>query len=148
MDREMKGLAFEIVLLTLLLIVIVPICVNASSEYRRQKAVLLDGVGTSVNITNKGDMKKVTIYSNYDKIVRVNLVMKIGRFLNDYEIYLDGCIYNINDLEYFDDGEYKYFKLGIYEVYQYREFDFKLNVIGNVYYEEAITYSFMTEGLL
>lgn len=148
MDRELKKLIIEIISFTLLLIVVVPICVSASSEYKKQKEVLINGVGTSVDISHNGDMKKITVYSNYDKSVKVNLIMKISRFLNDYEIYFDGQVYDINDLEYTEDEEYQYYKLGIYEVDRVREFDFKLNVKGSVYYDEAITYSFVTEGLL
>jgi len=148
MEKELKSLFFEIVLLTLLIIIVVPVCVNASDKYKEQRQVLFSGLGTSVDIINDGDMKKVTIYSNYNDVVKVNLIMKINKFFNDYDVYLDGNIYNIDDFEYIEDDEYRYYKLGIYEVDNIREFAFKLQVSGDIYYDETIFYSFMTEGLL
>ena len=148
MNKELKGLIIEIVSLLVLLVIVVPICVNASSEYREKKNILLSGVGTSVDISHNGDMKKVTIYSNYDKPVKVNLVLKITKFLNDYEVYFDGQIFDIDDFECISDEEYYYYKLGVYEVEHSREFDFKLKTKGMVYYDETIIYSFKTEGLL
>ena len=148
MDRESKRLIFEIVSLVLFLIIIVPVCVNASDKYNKQKEVMLSGKGVSVDISHNGDMKKVTIYSNYNNLMKVNLILKISKFSNDYEVYLDDMVYNINDLEYTEDDNYRYYKLGIYEVDKIREFDFKLKTIGSVYYSETIVYSFITEGLL
>ena len=148
MDKELKRLVIEIVSLILLLVIVIPICVNASSRYKEQKNFLLSGVGTSVDITHNGDMKKVTLYSNYNKVIKVNLIMKISKFSNDYEIYLDDNIYTLNELDYVSDEEYRYYNLGIYEVNKVREFDFKLSTKGSVYYDEAIIYSFMTEGIL
>ena len=69
MNKELKELIIEIVSLVVLLIIVVPICVNASSRYREQKDILLSGIGTSVDISHNGDMKKVIIYSNYNKPV-------------------------------------------------------------------------------
>lgn len=147
MDKELKSLVVEIITLTLLLIVIVPICVNASSKYQEKREVLLNGTDTSIDISQNGDMKKVTIYSNHDDVMRVNLIMKISKISNDYEIYLDDKIYNLDDFECTDGTDYLYYNLGIYEVDQVREFDFKLQTKGSLYYDETITYSFMTAGL-
>ena len=148
MNKELKRLVVEIISLVLLLVIVIPICVNASDDYKEKKELFASRVGTSVDITNNGELKKVTIYSNYDKVIRINLIMKISRFSNNYEIYLDGKVYNINDFNYIEDNEYRYYKLGIYEINRVREFDFKLNTSGKVYYDEVITYGFMTEGLL
>lgn len=147
MNKELKELIIEIVSLVVLLIIVVPICVNASSRYREQKDILLSGIGTSVDISHNGDMKKVIIYSNYNKPVKVNLIMKITKFLNDYDIYLDGQVFDIDDFCSTSDEDFYYYKLGVYEVDQLREFDFKLLPKGDVYYDETILYSFRTEGL-
>lgn len=147
MDKESKSLVVEIISLIILLIFVVPVCVQASNKYQEKKEVLLNGVDTSVDISHNGDMKKLTIYSNHDDIMRVNLIMKISKFANDYEIYLDEQIYDIDEFHFVEDSEYQYYNLGIYEVDQVREFDFKLQAKGNLYYDETITYSFMTEGL-
>lgn len=148
MDKESKGLIIEIVTLILLLIIIVPVCVNASNNYKEQKEVLLEGKDTTVDISHNGNNKKLTIYCNYDKLMKVNLIMKINKFTNEYLICLDDQVYDIRDLEYVEDDEYLYYNLGIYEVDQKREFDFQLKVKNQSYYNETIMYSFMTEGLM
>lgn len=148
MDKELKRLVVEIITLTLLLIIIVPICAQASADYQEKKDVLLKGTDTSVDISHNGEMKKLTIYSNHDDVMMVNLIMKISKFGNDYIICLDDQEYNIRQLEYTEDEEYLYYNLGIYEVDELREFDFQLKTVNKNYYEETITYSFMTEGLM
>lgn len=148
MDKELKRLLIEIISLTLLLVIIIPICVSASDKYNEQKEAFFTKTGVNIDISNNGDKKRVSVYSNYDKNIKISLIMKINKFSNDYEVILDNEIYNINDLEYTEDEENRYYKLGIYDINQYREFDFKLKPKGTVYYDETIIYSFMTEGLL
>lgn len=148
MDKESKRLIVEIVTLILLLIIVVPVCVNASNNYKEQKDVLLKGIGTSVDISHNGNNKKITIYCNYDKIMKVNLIMKISKFSGEYLIYLDDQTYNIHDLEYVEDEEFYYYNLGVYEVEDKREFDFLLKPKNHEYYDETIMYSFRTEGLM
>ena len=147
MVKELKSLIVEIITLTLLLIIIVPICAQASADYQEKKDVLLRGTDTSVDISHNGETKKLTIYSNHDGVMRVNLIMKINKFGNDYIICLDDQEYEIRQLDYTEDEEYMYYNLGIYEVDQKREFDFQLKTKDKTYYEETITYSFLTEGL-
>lgn len=148
MDKELRKLLFEIISLALLLIIVIPICVNASNKYNEQKEAFFTKTGVSIDISNNGDKKKVVVYSNYDKNIKLSLIMQINKFSNDYEIMLDNEVYNISDLEYTEDEENRYYRLGIYDVNQYREFDFKLKPKGSIYYDETIIYSFMTEGLL
>ena len=40
MEKELKGTIIEIVVLTIFLIIVVPICVEASSNYRKQKETI------------------------------------------------------------------------------------------------------------
>ena len=148
MDKELKSLVVEIITLTLFLIVMVPVCVRASNDYQEKREVLLSGANTFVDISNKGDIKKITIYSNYDKVVNVNLVMKISKFSNDYYVVLDEEKYLLKELEHFEDEENIYYNLGIYEVDKFREFDFQLQIKDKSYYDETITYSFLTEGFV
>ena len=148
MDKELRKLVIEIISLTLLLVIVIPICVSASDKYNEQKEAFFTKTGISIDISNNGDRKTVTVYSGYDKNIKISLIMKINKFSNDYEVYLDNEVYNINDLEYTEDEEHRYYKLGIYDINQYRNFDFKLKPKGSIYYDETIIYSFMTEGLL
>jgi len=148
MNKELRGLVIEIITLTLLLIIAVPICVSASNDYVEKKEMMLGMVDASIDISHNGDMKKITVYSNNDRVVKVSLIMKINKFLNDYKILFNNNIYDLDTLEFDEDEEFLYYKLGIYEVDQVRNFDFKLIVKGDIYYDEAITYSFMTEDIL
>lgn len=148
MDKEMKGLIVEIVSLILLLIIVIPICVNASSNYRERKEQMLSGNQTVVDISNQGNIKKVTVVSEYDDVFSVRLILKISKFHDEYLIYLDDQVFNIRDLEYTEDYEYQYYNLGIYEIDKKRVFDFQLKVKDKSYYDETISYSFYTEGLL
>lgn len=147
-DKELKRLVVEIITLTLLLVIVVPICVKASNRYQERKDVLLRGINTFVDISNKGDIKKVMVYSNHDEAMKVNLFLKISKFTGDYLVCLDEQVYDIRDLEFVESGEYQYYNLGIYEVDKVREFDFQLKAKDKSYYDETIMYSFVTEGLL
>lgn len=148
MDNELKGLVIEICILVLLVVIIVPICVDASNKYQEKKEVLLNGTDVSVDISNNGGMKKLTVYSNHNDVMRINLTMKINKFVNDYLVCLDNQVYDIRELDYTEDEEHQYYNLGIYEVDQIREFDFRLMVKEIVDSNETISYSFVTKGLL
>lgn len=145
MEKELRGLVVEIVLTVIMMIIIIPICADASSEYRKTKEALLSGRDAVIDISNNRDMKKVTVYSNYDKKVRVSLFFKINDFTGDYDIYFENNTYKLSDLEYILDNGCRYYQLGIYEIDCLKEFDFKL-IREN--YNETITYSFVTEGFM
>lgn len=148
MDKEMKRLVVEILSLTLLLIIVIPICVNASSNYRERKEQMFSGNQTAVDISNLGDVKKVTVTSDYEGEISVRLMLKISKFHDEYLVCLDDQVFNIKDLEYTEDEDYQYYNLGIYEIDEKREFDFQLKVKDKSYYDETVSYSFYTEGLL
>ena len=148
MDKDLKGLVVEVILIAVMLVLVVPICVEASGRYKEQKEALMNGEGISIDISNAGDVKKIFIYSKYENPVRVNLILKINKIANDYNIYFDNNVYNINELDYTEDNNYRYYRLGIYEIEKSRVFDFKIKANGSLYYDETITYSFLTEGLL
>ena len=145
MEKELRGLVVEIVLTVIMMIIIIPICADASSEYRSKKEALLSGRDAVIDISNNKDMKKVTVYSNCDKKVRVSLFFKINDFIGDYSIYFENNTYKLSDLEYILDNGNRYYQLGIYEIDYLKEFDFKL-IREN--YNETITYSFVTEGFM
>ena len=145
MEKELRGLVVEIVLTVIMMIIIIPICADASSEYRKTKEALLSGKDAVIDISNNRDMKKVTVYSNYDMKVRISLFFKINDFIGDYSIYFENNTYKLSDLEYILDNGNRYYQLGIYEIDYLREFDFKL-IREN--YNETITYSFVTEGFM
>ena len=126
----------------------IPICVNASSEYRSKKDAVLMGRNALVDISNKGEYKEIHVSSDADRIVRINLVMKISKFNDEYLVTLDDQVYDLKDLEYTEDDNYQYYNLGIYDVDKSRTFRFKINVKDKAYYDETITYGFYTEGFM
>lgn len=148
MDKELRGLVIEIFSIILLLIIVIPICVSASSQYQLRKDSITIGNKSSVDISNKGDVKEIKITSGVDRVVKMNLVMKISKFNDDYIITLDNQEYNLRDLEYTEDENYQYYNLGIYEVENERVFQFKIMVKDKSYYDETISYSFYTEGFM
>lgn len=148
MEEDLKSLVIEIISLILVLIIAIPICVSASSSYKESKAQLANASKTTIDISNKGDIKEVTVYSNSDKSIKINLLLKISKFSDEYLVSIDENTYELNKLEYVEDEEYRYYNLGIYDVLKRRKFDFNLKAKDKIYYDETITYSFVTEGVM
>ena len=148
MDKELKRLVIEIITLVLLLVVVVPVCVDASSQYRLNQDAVMIGRKASVDISNKGEYKEIKVTSGVERPVKINLVMKISKFNDDYIIGLDDQQYNLRDLEYTEDDNYQYYNLGIYDVDSQRIFKFNIMVKDKSYYDETISYGFYTEGFM
>ncbi len=148
MDKELRGLVIEIFSIILLLIIVIPICVSASSQYQLRKDSITIGNKSSVDISNKGDVKEIKITSGVDRVVKMNLVMKISKFNDDYLIYLDDQEYDLRNLEYHEDDNYQYYQLGVYEVDNEKVIRFRIKVKDKSYYDETISYGFFTEGLV
>lgn len=148
MDKELKRLVVEICSIVLLLVIVIPICVNASSDYRSKRDALLVGNKASVDISNNGEYKQIRVTSGVDDIVKMSLVMRISKFNDEYLIYLDDKEYSLSDLEYTEDENYQYYNLGNFDVEKERVFQFKIKVKDKSYYDETISYGFFTEGLM
>ena len=63
MDKELKGIVGEIIALIILMIIAIPICVKASSDYQAKKDKTVIGNHASVDISNLGEIKKITVNS-------------------------------------------------------------------------------------
>ena len=148
MDKELKRLVVEICSIVLLLVIVIPICVNASSDYRSKRDALLVGNKASVDISNNGEYKQIRVTSGVDDTVKMSLVMRISKFNDEYLIYLDDKEYSLSDLEYTEDENYQYYNLGNFDVEKERVFQFKIKVKDKSYYDETISYGFFTEGLM
>lgn len=146
MDKESRRLIVEILSILLLLVIAIPICVHASDEYRSKKDFITIGNKACVNISNNGEYKEIKVTSGVDRTVKMNLVMKISKFNDEYLITLDDNVYNLRDLEYTEDDNYRYYRLGSFDVDNERVFNFKIKVKDKAYYDETISYSFYTEG--
>ena len=99
MDKELKSIVIEIVAIVILMVIAIPICVNASRDYQAKKGDILESRRATINIGNTGKIKDVTVYSNAKKPIKINLYLKINKFDDDYVIGLDGKDYNIRDFD-------------------------------------------------
>ncbi len=147
MDKELKGLIIEIVTIVILLIIAIPLCVKASTKYQEKKNKMFIGSHASVDISNRGEIKKVTIKSEENQKISVYLMLKISKFDDEYIVYLDDSVFDLNQLEYTEDEENRYYNLGLYTLKDKRTFDFRIVVKDRSYYNETISYSFYTRGL-
>lgn len=147
MDKELKGIVGEIIILITLMIIAIPICVKASSDYQAKKGKMIIGNHASVDISNRGEVKKVTVNSDNNKDISVYLILKISKFDDEYIVYLDDQIFDLKDLEYTEDNDNYYYNLGLYPIKRKRTFDFRITVKDKSYYKETISYSFYTKGL-
>ena len=72
MDKEFRGYVIELITMIIILIFIVPICANASNKYSTKQEILLNGLNTTIDITNKeGNLKQLNLYSNVNKPIKV-----------------------------------------------------------------------------
>lgn len=149
MDKELKGYILEILIMIIMLIIVVPICVNASREYNNKQEVILNGCNTTIDITHKkGNTKQLNLYSNTDKTIKVKLGLMITKFYDEYTVKIDNETYDLSNLDYIEDDTHRYYILGTYEIDEIKSIDFELKTKGKNYYDETLTYSFYTEGLI
>lgn len=148
MEKELKGLVIEVIVLTIFLIITVPICVQASSNYNEQKETMLNAINTTIDVNNKGDNKEISLYSNSNKTVEVKLGLTISQFYDEYYVTIDNKTYNLNELDYKEDEENKYFILGTYKIDEVKTISFKLTPKNQDYFKEHLIYSFYTEGII
>jgi len=146
MEKELKGAIIEIIIMTIILIITIPICVNATNKYKTQKESLLNAFNTTIDINNKGNIKELSIYSNTNETIVVKLGLTISQFYDDYYIIIDNKTYNLDELDYKEDEENKYFIIGTYEVDQVKKIDFKLRPKNQEYFKERLIYSFYVEA--
>ena len=144
MNKENNKLITEIAIVIIIMIIAIPICANASSKYNRTKEKL-ETYNIQINITNNSPTKIITL-NNYNKNkTRINLVLKISKFSDEYLVKLDNNTYNLNSIAYTEDADYYYYNLGNYELNKERTFSFQLIHIGEKNYDDNISYSFLAE---
>ena len=146
-DNEIRELICEIILFVILLLVMVPICVNASNNYKESTSKIQNCVDMSVSI-NSVDGKKFVVLDNYgEKEVNINLVLKIREFSNEYMIKLGNRDIYLSDLERTSDGEFYYYDLGDYTISKKEEIEYKIVLVGDEIYNDNVSYSFVAEVL-
>ena len=133
MDKELKEIVGEIIALIILMIIAIPICVKASSDYQAKKDKMVIGNHASVDISNLGEIKKITVNSENNQDISVYLMLKISKFDDEYIIDLDDKIFDLKDLEYTEDNDNYYYNLGLYTIKGKRTFNFKINKFSKEY---------------
>ena len=145
MDKENKRLISEIIFMIIFLLVVIPICVSASTSYNDKKNKMQCISNISIDILSEDSNKLIRLDNLGENKVNVNLILRISKFYGKYMVELDNNKYNLNDMFYNEDEEYYYYNLGVYEISEYREFEFRLIATGDNVYDDEIVYSFMTE---
>ena len=147
MDKSNKDLIIEISLVMIFLIIVIPVCVNASAKFRNAKAKAECNNNISINIATRNTDKIIEMRNMNKKTSKINLVLKITKYVNEYAINLNDEIKNLNDMAHTEDENNYYFDLGDFEVEKYNEIKFKLLLVNNNVDSENITYSFITEDV-
>ena len=145
LDRDVRTLLCEIIIMVLIIAITVPICVNASNRYNSKKNNMEKYTNVGINISNKNSGMIVTLNNKNKHDVVVNLILKTTKFSNNYSIKLDDKDYNLSEIEYSEDDSNYYFNLGSYKVEDSVDVNFKLYLVGNDIYDDSITYSFIAE---
>ncbi len=147
MDKSNKDLIIEISLVVIFLIIVIPVCVNASAKFRDAKIKAECNNNISINIATRNSDKIIEMRNMNKKTSKINLVLKITKYANEYAINLNDEIKNLKDMTHTEDENNYYFDLGDFEVEKYNEVKFKLLLVNNNVDSENITYSFITEDV-
>lgn len=145
MKNDVKSLTAEVVLMIIILLIVVPICVNASNNYKEKKASIQQYNNVSIDIKYEDSNMFVNI-NNYNKKKKViNLIMRTTKFSNEYMIKLDDKEYYLKDIPHTEDNDNYYFNLGSYKVNKVQNIKFAMSLVGDEIYDDSITYSFVAE---
>ena len=145
MNKSNKELILEIIIMALFVIIIVPVCVNASASYNKRKATLECNNRIAVNIKINGNNKMIQLTNLNKKESKVNLILKITKYSNEYAVKIEDKYLELKTMTHTEDDKYFYYNIGSYEISKYKELPFSLVLLENKVEEEYITYSFMTE---
>ena len=145
MNKSNKELLLEIIIMAIFLAVAIPACVNASNKYNRRKEELMCNSNISVDIKNNNNNKIIELTNLNKKASKVNLILKISKYSNEYAVNIDDNYYELKTMSRTEDENYYYYNIGAYEIEKNKEVKFKLQLLESKVDEESITYSFMTE---
>lgn len=153
---ENKKLIGELVLLFIFLLIVIPICVNASNDYGEREEYLdrcnkvFVDIYNSDNISNDSKVissKLVTISNGNEYSIKIGLGFRIAKYTNSYTVNIGNNSYNLDTLEYTDDGDYFYYNLGVFEVNDVTNLDFSLVLNNDISYDNSVSYSFYVKGI-
>jgi len=168
MDRDVSKMlgkiCFDIIFLLVVILVFTFLSkdtVNAREElisYQEELSINVISRGNSKYLFSMSDEEAINysdsiileVSNNTNETISYNLVLRMNIIenLENYKIMILGKIYNLDELEYYEDNEYRYFNLGNYIIgNKEQNFTFLLWLEEDIinYNNFNINYSFMIE---
>lgn len=151
MNKEIRGLLFEIIFLIFVMIISIPIY-NISSKNNLLAREIANGTtkGLDVNILQKGDMEttddiiKVKNLDNNSAKYDLILVLSKETDINNIGIILNGKEYSLKTLKYSINSDNYYFTIDSFNINN-RDMYFNFRILNYSIESNNISYSFRIE---
>lgn len=151
MNKEIRGLLFEIIFLIFVMIISIPIY-NISSKNNLLAREIANGTtkGLDVNILQKGDMEttddiiKVKNLDNNSAKYDLILVLSKETDINNIGIILNGKEYSLKTLKYSINNDNYYFTIDSFNINN-RDMYFNFRILNYSIESNNISYSFRME---
>ena len=151
MNKEIRGLLFEIIFLIFVMIISIPIY-NISSKNNLLAREIANGTtkGLDVNILQRGDMEttddiiKVKNLDNNSAKYDLILVLSKEIDINNVDIILNGKEYSLKTLKYSINNDNYYFTIDSFNINN-RDMYFNFRILNYSIESNNISYSFRIE---
>ena len=151
MNKEIRGLLFEIIFLIFVMIISIPIY-NISSKNNLLAREIANGTtkGLDVNILQKGDMEttddiiKVKNLDNNSAKYDLILVLSKEIDINNVDILLNGKEYSLKTLKYSINNDNYYFTIDSFNI-KNKDMYFNFRILNYSIESNNISYSFRIE---
>lgn len=151
MNKEIRGLLFEIIFLIFVMIISIPIY-NISSENNLLAREVANGTskGLDVNILQRGDMETtddIIKVKNLDSnSVKYDLILVLSKEIdiNNVGIILNGKEYYLKNLKYTSDNDNYYFTINSFNINN-KDMYFNFRILNYSLEDIDISYSFRIE---
>lgn len=151
MNKEIRGLLFEIIFLIFVMIISIPIY-NISSKNNLLAREIANGTtkGLDVNLLQKGDMKttddiiKVKNLDNNSAKYDLILVLSKEIDINNVDIILNGKEYSLKTLKYSINNDNYYFTIDSFNINN-KDMYFNFRILNYSIESNNISYSFRIE---
>ena len=151
MNKEIRGLLFEIIFLIFVMIISIPIY-NISSKNNLLAREIANGTtkGLDVNVLQKGDMEttddiiKVKNLDNNSAKYDLILVLSKEIDINNVGIILNGKEYSLKTLKYSVDNDNYYFTIDSFNINN-KDMYFNFRILNYSIESNNISYSFRIE---
>ena len=167
MNKSIRGLIFEIIVMVIIIISTFLIFSNGRIDNEREELLSFANSSLDISVVNDSTNKSIKKlnYDNFDDSVdcdilkitnntsyktKYNLILRTTKIsnINAYKIMVNSKIYELSELNYREDANYYYFVIDNFQIYNKQQnitFGIFLNdnYIGN--YNESFSYSYMIE---